>query len=231
MRRPTFGNLMAAISITILGGGMSACSLGDSTNWKEEVLLSDGGKMIVDRSISRQGRHAIDQRPPIGDQSLTFVLPGTAREITWKDNYSKELGSANFLPMMLGIHQGSAYLVATPMGCLSYNKWGRPNPPYVIFEYQGQEWQRIPLQELPPEFTEPNLIISTPDDEAKRVGYGVIKASMIKELNTGFKQRYFQTILREPLNTGEGVGCPDFSSHRYMSPKAPTPIKPHSQSS
>ena len=175
------------------------------TSWKEEVLLHDGSKIIVERSVDRGGRHEIGQRQPIKEQSLSFVLPSTKQRVKWEDNYSKDIGTASFLPMQLEILKDTAYLVASPMGCLSYNKWGRPNPPYVIFKYQGKEWQRIPLQELPAEFKTLNLVFSSPDDAAEQASHGIVSAEKIKELNTGFRQPYFKTILREALPE---IDCP-----------------------
>jgi hypothetical protein len=49
---------------------MSACA--DGTSWKEEVLLHDGTKLIVERSVVRKGRHEIGQKPPIGEERLDF---------------------------------------------------------------------------------------------------------------------------------------------------------------
>jgi hypothetical protein len=139
------------------------------------------------------------QKPPYKEQSLRFTLPGTNQTITWEDHYSQDLGQANFLPMVLDISGGTPYLVAYPMGCLSYNKWGSPNPPYVIFKYQGKEWKRISLQELPAEIKTPNLIFSMPDIEVERIGKRFITAAKIKELIDGYEQPEFKTILREPV--------------------------------
>ena len=209
---------LLGISFMMLGSGMGACSMGGETSWKEEVLLHDGSKLVVERTVSRKGRHELGQRPPIGYQRLSFTLPGTHQKVNWVDEYSKDVGSANFLPMGLEIFQGKAYLVVSPMGCLSYNKWGRPNPPYVIFEYDGKTWQRIPLQELPPEFKVPNLIISTPDDEAKKLGTSLISAEKVKEVNTGFQQPEYQTIRLKPL---KNEWCPGWVFKGF---KAPLPI-------
>ncbi|MBK6741516.1 MAG: hypothetical protein IPG66_00490 [Hydrogenophilales bacterium] len=178
---------------------ITACDLINRTTWKEEVLLHDGNKLIVERSVVRKGRREIGQSPPIGHQRLTFVLSGDGEEITWKDPFSEELGSANFLPMMLEIHKGAVYLVANPAGCLSYNKWGRPNPPYVVLKYHRNKWVRIPLAELPGELVRPNLIISSPDEEARRVGDGIVTAKQIQKINTGYKQPENKTILRTPV--------------------------------
>jgi len=85
------------------------------------------------------------------------------------------------------------------MGCLSYNKWGRPNPPYVIFKYSGKEWNRISLQELPAEIKAFNLIGSSPDTEVKKSGKHFFTAEMIKAINADYKQPEYRSILREGM--------------------------------
>ena len=130
--------------VLALGVSMSADAglfgFGD-TSWKEEVLLHDGGKIIVKRSVERGGRHEIGQQPPIKEQSLSFTMPNTNEKVSWQTTFSKDIGLADFKPILLDVAQGMIYIVTTPMGCLSYNKWGRPNPPYVIFKYEGKEWE------------------------------------------------------------------------------------------
>lgn len=190
----------------LMAASMSACAglldIG-SENWKEEVLLHDGRTIIVERSMTRGG-HGIAHQELVTDESLTFTMPGTNHEIEWSDNFSEDLGSASFNLMMLEVSKGSAYLVASPMGCLSFNKWGRPNPPYVVFQYQGKEWVRIPLQELPSEFKLPNLIISSSDSEVKKAGLHLVSSEIVKKLNAGFKQPEYKTIMRESLS-GERI--------------------------
>jgi len=220
-----------AISLMILGGSMSACAMG-GRSWKEEVLLHDGGKLLVERSVERKGRRELGQRPPIGEQSLSFTLPGTNESVTWEDHYSEDLGQANFNPMLLEIANDMAYVLVAPSGCLSYNKWGRPNPPYVVFQHQDKTWNRIPLQALPPEIKLPNLVVSSPDDAAKNAKDGVLSVEAIKQANEGFSQPEYRTILREPVvkgargTDGSSVNCPDFNSQQFRSFKPPLPMKP-----
>jgi hypothetical protein len=171
---------------------------GDS--WKEEVLLHDGSKIIVTRTVERGGRHEIGQQPPFKEQRLHFTMPGTNQEVIWEDHYSEDLGSANFLPMLLDVSDGTPYMVVYPMGSLSYNKWGRPNPPYVIFRYDGKAWQHIPLQELPTAITTPNLVFSSPDTEVEKSGKRFISVEMIKAIIAGYKQPEYKTIVRTPLD-------------------------------
>jgi hypothetical protein len=112
--------------------------------------------------------------------------------------------------MLLDIRDGIAYLVASPMGCLSYNKWGRPNPPYVVFKYQGKAWQRITLQQLPADIKTPNLISSSPDDEAKKTGQPIVSAETIKAMYANYTRPEDKTILREAVKQGtdgSAVNC------------------------
>lgn len=207
----------ASVPISVgLVMGLSACAVPnlDTTSWQEEVLLHDGRKLIAERSVSRGGRREIGQRPSYSVQTLSFTLPGTRQKITWEDKFSKDIGGANFLPMLLDVSNGAAYLVAYPMGCLSYNKWGRPNPPYVIFRYQDKEWRRIPMLELPTVIKMPNLIFSQPDVEVEKSGENFMSSEMIQKITARYVQPEFKTILREELTN---LRCPQYSSEPKVS--------------
>lgn len=189
------------------------------TSWKEEVLLHDGSRIIVERSVKRGGRYEIGQQPPIKKESLILTLPTTNDRITWKNEYSEDVGFADFMPIVFDIFHGAAYVVTTPAGCLSYNKWGRPNPPYVVFKYQNNKWDRITLQELPAEIKSPNLIVGSPDNNVEKLGTSFVKAEVIQQINSSLKQPEFKTILREPLAK---EWCPILNP----SSKAPLPMRP-----
>lgn len=186
--------------ILSIGVSMSACS----DSWTEEVLLHDGSKIIVERAVEHGGRHELFQASPISEQHLEWKMPGTGETIVWEDHFSKDVGSATLLPMLVDIHHGVAYVVANPMGCLAYNKWGRPNPPYVIFKLEGKEWKRIPLQELPAEIKTPNLIFSLPDEKAKQIGKNPVPAEAIQQIVRDTFQPEYKSILREPVTKGSG---------------------------
>jgi hypothetical protein len=200
--------------LLIMGVSMSACS----KSWQEEVQLHDGSKIIVKRTVDRGGRHEIGQQSPIKAQSLQFILPVTNKSVIWKTEYSADVGLADFKPILLNFVRGQAYIVTTPMGCLSYNKWGRPNPPYIVFKYEGNEWKRIALLDLPAEITTPNLIISSPDEEAASVGKTLISVEDIKRLNGELTQLEYQTILREPIEpklaVGSSINCENLVSYK-----------------
>ena len=59
-----------ALVLTI-GASMSACALVGGASWKEEVLLHDGSKIIVTRTVERGGRQ---QEHTVGDRR-EVILP------------------------------------------------------------------------------------------------------------------------------------------------------------
>lgn len=127
-------------------------------------------------------------------------MPGAIQSITWKDEYDKAVGGSNFNLLALHILKSTPYIVAKPNLCLSYNKWGRPNSPYVIFKHDGSQWQRIPLSELPVEFKEINLaVVFTKADEKVITSQSPMSVELVKKFNAGLASPESKTILREPL--------------------------------
>ena len=204
--------------VFLIAAAMTACS-GGSDGWNEEVLLHDGSKVIVTRTQHYGGRHEVGQSSPIREQELSFIVPGTTKRIIFKSEYSEDIRRANFTPLALHILNGVPYVITTPNLCLAFNKWGRPNPPYVIFKHTGQDWQRISLQDLPAQFKDINLVINTKTKDKEFADQSPVSAELIKKLNGILKQPEFKAILRSPL-IGHAE-CPDFDSQQYRSAKAP----------
>lgn len=194
--------LTAATVILVMGASMNAMAglfgLG-GTSWKEEVQLHDGTKIVVERWVKRGGRHEIGQKPAYQEQKIQFQNPVTNKRVTWEDRKNDDIGAASFLPMLIDIVGGKPYLVANTMGCLSYNKWGRPNPPYVVFRYDEEIWGRIPLTELPKEILIPNLIQSDPDTVMEKLGKDFVTSDEIKTIVSKYRQPEYRAILRESL--------------------------------
>ncbi len=203
---------------------MSACAMvgalpfgGDS--WKEEVLLHDGSKLVITRSQTYGGSHEIGQPPSIKEHTVTFTLPYTNKTMTWTSEYGKELGRTNFHVLAVHVLNGTPYIVAEPNLCLSYNKWGRPNPPYVFFKYDGTAWQRIPLEDVPTEFTTMNVVLGLSRQFVDAmVKQEVVSVEQIQKWNSQLLQLQYKTILREPM---KDTYCPEYKGF-----KAPFPIPP-----
>lgn len=211
----TIGVLLLA---TVVGATQCLGIIG--TTWKEEVLLHDGSKIVVKRSQRYGGRHEIGQSPPIKEQKIVFTMPASGERVTWTSEYGEDIGRSNFLLLALHIVNGTAYIVAEPHLCLSYNKWSRPNPPYVVFKHEANEWKRITLKELPSEAKDINVVISTKTHRKRLADESIVSTDMAKKLNAELQRSKYRSILREPLE--ESALCPDWNSPPYNSPKAPT---------
>jgi hypothetical protein len=214
----------AVCLVWTLGVSMSAYGFGGDS-WKEEVLLHNGSTLIVNRSQSYGGQHEIGQPPPIKEHTITFTLPGSNNIITWTSEYGEDIGRTNFYLLAVHALNGTPYIVASPYLCLSYNKWGRPNPPYVFFKYDGKAWQRIPLEEFPTEFKTINVALDILGREVKNlVSLGLVSSEKIKELNHHTTILEYQTILREPVklgSLGSSVNCEEMIHYKcgWISPQ------------
>ena len=167
-------------------------------------------KTIYTLSQSYGGRHEITQSPPIKEYNISFTLPNSGKTIKWTSEYSEDVGRANLHPLALHVLNGTPYIIAEPNLCLSYNKWGRPNPPYVIFKYDSKEWQRIAMQKLPTVFKDTNLVNNTKDHAEQLKSTSVVTTEAIRQFNSTLTQPEYKTILREALSAhpNSQTSCP-----------------------
>jgi hypothetical protein len=196
--------LAKLVLIAMLGASMPACDglFGHTMSWKEEVKLHDGQIIVSERKYNLAGYAYLDssERTPL-DETVTFTLPGTNKIITWKNDFSDSVPEQNSLNhFRFDIVNGVPYLATYPAGCISYNKWGRPNPPQILFKYEKDQWQRITLVELPPELigATANVIVGRPASSLLKPFYSV---EGVNEKNHYVSETY-KTILREPVPKG-----------------------------
>jgi hypothetical protein len=189
-----------------LGVSMNADAglFGNSKGWKEEVQLHDGQTIVVERSYNLGGYRGLESRERAElDQTLTFKLPGSSLTITWKTQYRDDTPEPNSLTaLLLNVVNGVPYLATSPAGCIAYNKWGRPNPPYIFFKYVNDAWQRIALEEFPAMLTRPNLH-PNPDTRLLKSYYS--KEATKAEWESGNRHVYVKTILREAVKGGDAI--------------------------
>lgn len=209
--RPRRARWQAAVrrNVLVLGllVGLSACvRLADASgfggdSWQEEVLLHDGQKMLIERSQTYGGRSEPGQGGPIADHTIRFIVPKGQQTITWNSPYDRDIGRTSFFLLAVHVKDRVPYVVAEPNLCQSYNKWGRPNPPYVIFKWEANGWQRIGIEALPTEFTTTNVIRSIQQVQARQwSGMGVIKAEKVAQINGVAETVQYRSILREAMN-------------------------------
>ncbi len=165
-----------------------------NASWKEELLLHDGQTLIVDRSQKYGGySEPASRERQLVEEVWRFSIPGTSERVTWKNDYGRTRDSSNLMLLRLDFLSGTPYLAASPAGCIAYNKWKRPNPPYVFFKWEGKTWKQIPINELPVEFVDANVTVGRPDTNHRT---GTLSVATIKEEN-----RHLEVYLRSILRT------------------------------
>ncbi|MDH5453825.1 MAG: hypothetical protein OEX14_10780 [Paracoccaceae bacterium] len=171
--------------------------------WKEEVVLHDGRVIVVKRHFTLAGYPTPDARErALIDQTISFVLPDSDKKISWHTEYKSVVPERNSLsPSLLGVVNGVPYLATVPAGCLAYNKWGRPNPPYILFKYIAAAWQQITLDEFPTELVHANLM-PIPATSLLKPYYTVAAAKAEWDGNIA---AYAKTILRVEVKKGGGI--------------------------
>ena len=204
---------------------------GDTMNWKEEVLLHDGQIVVAERFYHLGGYPAIESQERAAlDVTVSFNLPGTNKKIVWKNDFRDSEPEPNSLNLIrLDVVKGVPFVATYPAGCIAYNKWGRPNPPQVLFKYEGEQWKRITLAELPTELVnaQANVIVGRPAAKLLKSFYTV---AGVNAVNHDIHAPEYKSILREPSKSA-GQGCPELVRIKggWGSPggaKSPIPISP-----
>lgn len=205
--------LKAVSMALLLGMHITGCAaLDNTTSWKEEILLHDGSKLIVSRTqtIDPNGLREPFQSAPRGEATTTFTIPGTSQTATWKSDYGRAQQD-NLELLLLGFVGTTPYIATQPNRCHAYNKWGRPNPPYVFFKYDGKAWQRIPLEEFPPEFQKTNVMVDgyLPEQlSAEERDAPFLAVESVNKANRDLRRTpHLLTIMREPIKSGVGSGA------------------------
>lgn len=171
--------------------GLSLSACGNTLDWKQEVPLQDGRVIVVDRE-SKQGPYDpfVAMRMET-TQSLTFIHPDTREKIHWRIPDGLQ-------PHMLDFDEGTPYLLLKAYTVSDYNKWGCPNPPYVLYRHDKGQWKQIPFEQLPPRFVLPNLISMAKSNE-QFILNGYASVTNLR----GYQKRVakqFQSINREKGN-------------------------------
>lgn len=194
--------------LLMMGVSMSACAT-STFMWKEEVLLHDDKKIVVERSETYDSSmpHEIGQGAPLAEQVISFTLYGTNQTVFWKSSNRPLPEPENLDLLVLDFLDSVPYIATTPNRPFAFVKWGKPNPPYVFFKYDGKMWQRITLEQFPQLF-KINLIPDINAQDKKKIiadnqKYGFLRAQTVAEIigEPGREKKYY-SILRTPIDYG-----------------------------
>jgi hypothetical protein len=163
------------VIVLAVAGVIVYTAMPKSAHWQEEASLSDGTRLVVDRSLVYGARSEIGQGPAIAKWTLEFKLPATGKTVTFEAPGGLEI-------VLLDADAGALYLVARASRGDAYYAFGCPNPPFLFHKY-ADGWKRIPPAEFPAKFVKANLPVHSAAYE-KLANSGVrLSAERIRELN------------------------------------------------
>ena len=148
----------------MVGGGMTACTGGSVIKWQEEVQLSDGKVILLEREAIYVGggdEWAINRGgSKIDEYGIRYKPPGSANAIEWHSE-KKSPQTYPELPLVFDMPGGEAVvytLVAISINCAAYSKYA----------YRNGRWIEEPL---PDQFTPQtsNLLFGNKKDLPKQL--------------------------------------------------------------
>jgi hypothetical protein len=172
--------LIAALSIPLL----ASCS--DKAfapfDWKEEIQLHDGRKVIAERVDTYGGpREPSQSEPNTKDRTIRFADPSDPK----KTYTHKITGSSNYL--MLDFHEGKPWLVVFVGPFSTDTKC--PIGTYDTYAWDGGQWVQRAFKGRPKEFVKPNMSLGyVVDDPDKRRKGQVLSAAAIETLQKRMKR-------------------------------------------
>ena len=193
--------LVVLIGVLLLVAvGVTACH---RKSWREEVVLHDGRAMVVQRSQKLDGYPTIASRErSVIEEKWVFPFAGKAEPVVWTTGFCMPPKCGSLMLLRVDLVGGVPYIATRPAGCIAYNYWGRPNPPYVFFKYDDGKWRRIKIGEFPKELDTPNVVVGRPDPKHRS---GLLSESVIKEENRPLES-YDGHISRQPIKGGN-ISC------------------------
>ncbi len=118
--------------------------------WMEEVRLADE-RVIKILRISRCSGLNFPGCNAHQDFVVANLPEFSDKLIVWHEHLN---------PMIFNIYQGRLYIVATPPYQYEYDLYGKPEPFYVCYLWEGTKWNRVPLDQIPLAIYDNNLLIS-----------------------------------------------------------------------
>ena len=127
---------------------LSACS--QTIYWQEEVLLSSGQKITVNRTVELISAEVGKRRPTTYE--IDAKNPSTGKKVNWE-------GSFGLGPIMLDFKDSQAFIVAIPMMCdAKIKKFSTEGFPYIFMRsMDGNNWETISPSQFPAEYKNINL--------------------------------------------------------------------------
>ena len=195
--------VVALAAFGVLGGQVNSVNA-KTVEWREEVPLQDGGKIVVAWRVELVAGEAFGSM--VGAQRFTFTHPKTRQPVVWENG--GKIGS-RLSPTLLDIDADRLFLVMRAQALTDYDEMGCPTPPYFVFRYDLGSWVRIELADLPARLWKANLL-GYPGENLIRESKGYITAVQVERRFDALRKRgdteFFGRIDRRIRNP-RSLGC------------------------
>jgi hypothetical protein len=183
---------------------LSACGKpADTFDWKEEIQLHDGRKIVAQRLDVLGGWAEPGQERAPKERSITFSDPDNPAK-----TYTHTItGSSNYL--LLDFENGVPWLIVYVGPFSTDTKC--PNDTYDTYRWNGAGWQQMAFKNLPKKFTGPNLTDAYSDET--RVKGKLTTAIQIRgEIERSKREFATEAIWRfvEKIGNGRPIDCQDY---------------------
>jgi len=139
LRAKYITQLLSALFLLV---ALAACSNPNAPlKWTEDVRLPDGRIVTLTRYQEFKGPHELGDTPSESDYWFEFKHPDTGEVIRWQSN--RDLAQTNALMVV----DKTPFLLVTP-SFGGYDRYQCPNPPYLLFRYEGS-WKQIAVDHIP----------------------------------------------------------------------------------
>lgn len=155
---------LIVLSFLIAGCATSTPREGAFREWQEEVHLNDGRVITVKQKwrCDRIGKDNTGKEycATMRESWLTFRLPEFSnQDIEWNEQ---------LWPLVLNVDKGQLYIVGIADGG-EFLIYGKPQPPYVGYRWDVNQWHRIPFGEIPEAIYKTNMATELPPSQSPRL--------------------------------------------------------------
>jgi hypothetical protein len=131
-----------AVLLSALAGLTTACGSAERTAWQEEVKLSDGRLLRVEREVTWTTTHPLGEGKSYGVGGTTLRPAKDASQPALPEWNGREEAT---LLLDVDPASGSFMLVTYPESCERYAAGSRPDPPYFVYRVRGDRWEPVPF--------------------------------------------------------------------------------------
>ncbi|MBX5460808.1 MAG: hypothetical protein IRZ28_06915 [Steroidobacteraceae bacterium] len=137
-------NALAPAIVVVTCASLLACGPPtEHTSWREEVELSGGRVITVERTVTWQDVTPWGQSKSYLTRSLTIEIlteSGRAAAPIWRAERERVL-------LLDWDSSNREYILVTyPANCSRYREAGRPQPPYIQYRLRNGEWTQVPFE-------------------------------------------------------------------------------------